>query len=67
MSEDMLLKFYGTVQWTPHDVKEIRPDWSLDKCDDWLANNAKYIQDALTQAGYQAIEDLMEEDDDERS
>ena len=63
MSEDT--KFYGTVQWTPADVQEIRPSWSLDRCEDWLANNAKYIQEALVQAGYRAMEDLMIGEDDD--
>ena len=57
------MKVYATVQWTSYDVQEIRPAWSLAKCEDWLADNAKYIQEALVPAGYQAIEDLIEYDE----
>lgn len=52
---------YAKVAWSWPDVQELRPEWTQEKCEDWLANNAKYIQEALVQQGFKVIEDLITE------
>ena len=52
-------KKFAAVAWTPADVQELRPGWTLKQCEIWLEDNAKYIQEALVKRGFEAIEDLL--------
>ncbi len=51
-------KCYGATGWTANDVREVYPEMSLDEAEQWLDRNAKYITDAMVQAGWTAIECL---------
>lgn len=52
-------KSYAVVSWSIEDVQEKRPKWSKQRCADWLAENAKHIQEAMISAGWDAIEALL--------
>lgn len=44
---------YANVEWSPEDVQVLRPDWSLERCADWLQTNQKYIRDRLVELGWE--------------
>lgn len=67
-------KFYGDgyaqVTWRAEDIQTLKPNWSLEKCQEWLESNENRIQDRLTELGWEVIDSLMihhtsEGDDDE--
>jgi hypothetical protein len=50
---------YAKVVWSPDDVQTLRPDWSLERCEDWLSANQKYIQDRMVELGWEVMESLL--------
>ena len=50
---------FATVTWTWGDVQTLRPSWTKSQCEEWLNANEKYIQEAMTTRGWEAIEDLL--------
>jgi len=57
---------YGKVVWRAEDVHIIKPNWTLDKCEDWLGDNERHISDRLIELGWEVMDTLlsMENDDD---
>lgn len=55
------MKYFAETKWTISDVQSLKPNWSDDKCRQWLSENAKYIQEAAVSAGWVAMESLLEE------
>jgi hypothetical protein len=53
------MKEYAKVTWDIVDIESLRPEWSVWKCKDFLEENARYIQDAMIVAGWDAIESLL--------
>lgn len=51
-------KHYAVVKWSPEDVQARKPDWSLKRCEDWIAKNERGIKEALTQAGNELLDDM---------
>lgn len=51
--------YYAKVEWAPEDVQTLRPDWSLERCEDWLHAHQKYVQDRLVELGWDVIETLL--------
>ena len=51
--------YYAVVRWTPGDVQGFRPGWTDEQAEDWLADNAKYIEDAMVSRGHEAIQELL--------
>ena len=64
-------KFYGeeycTIGWRAEDVITKKPNWSIEKCEEWLEDNERRIQDRLTELGWEVLDSLlmMEDDNDE--
>lgn len=50
---------YADIQWRAEDVKELRPKWSLKKCEEWLSSNEKYLRDRTTELGWEVMSDLL--------
>jgi hypothetical protein len=40
-------------------LQTLRPDWSDEKCAEWLAQWESKIQDRLTELGWEVIETLL--------
>jgi hypothetical protein len=55
---------YAACFWVPGDIKSLRPGWSLEKCDEWLHDNKRQIQNDTTERGWDSIHTLLEEADD---
>ena len=51
---------HATVTWQAGDVETIAV-FTTKRAEEWLANNAKYIQEAMVEAGWAAMETLLGE------
>lgn len=51
---------YAKVVWAPEDIQTLRPEWTLEKCEEWLDNNERYIQDRLVELGWDVIGTLLD-------
>lgn len=51
---------FAKVAWMPSDVKTIRPKWSMLKCEEQLAANAKYVQDGMIEVGWEILKDILD-------
>ena len=54
---------YAKVVWVVEDILDLRPDLTPEEADDFLSRNARNIQDRMCERGYEAIETLLELDD----
>ena len=52
------------ITWSLADIKSRQPQWSDDRCDEFLADVAKDIEDASIQAGWEVIDSLICQEDD---
>jgi hypothetical protein len=64
-----MTKLYGNeravVVWRAEDVRSIKKNWSLEKCEEWLQDNEENIKDRLTELGWEVLGAiLMMEGDD---
>ena len=50
---------YAKVVWTATDVKTLRPKWSYKKCEEWLQDNARHMQDRTIELGWEVMEALL--------
>jgi hypothetical protein len=55
----MAKKKFATMSWAVEDVKTLRPNWSKEKCEEWLEMNAREITDQLVERGWDVIETLL--------
>jgi hypothetical protein len=57
---------YCTTGWRAEDVSMMKPNWTIEQCEEWLQDNEGRIQDRLTELGWEVLDSLlMMEDDDE--
>jgi|GEM_PF-3412298 hypothetical protein len=52
------------ITWSLADIKSRQSQWSDDRCDEFLADVAKHIEDASIQAGWEVIDSLICQEDD---
>lgn len=50
---------FAHASWQVGDIKSLRPGWTDEQCADFLSANSRYIEDAMVQAGWTAIEVLL--------
>ena len=49
----------AAVSWCADDIQTMRPEWTVQKCLDFLVENGRYIQDAMVRSGWDVIESLL--------
>ena len=59
LDEALCRKAYARIQWLPVDVKELRPKWSLEKCEDELGGVEKYLACQTTELGWEVLDQLL--------
>jgi len=60
MSQDNpAVTYYAAVKWSPNDVLDEAPDLTYAEAEAWLSRNARRIQDAMIEAGWDAMRDLL--------
>jgi hypothetical protein len=50
---------YAAAGWMPEDIETLRPDWTNERCLQFLKDNEKYITEAMVRDGWGAIEALL--------
>lgn len=50
---------YAAVRWSIDDVLSLRPKMTPEAAEEFLVENQKYIQDAMVEAGWAAMEALL--------
>jgi hypothetical protein len=64
-------RFYGeeycSVVWRAEDVQDLPrcKNWSLEKCEEWLSDNERHIQDRLTELGWEVLDSFVNMGDDD--
>lgn len=55
---------FAETAWTAEDVQTLRPEWNTEKCEEWLQNNERYMQDRLVELGWEVMESLLNSSED---
>lgn len=64
MNDNPMYEKYVEISWCPADVKELRPDWSNEKCAEELFRVSRWFEDRLIELGYETLEFFLDEDED---
>lgn len=56
---------YAIVAWNIEDIKDKRPNWTNAQCEEWLQENESNICDVMIERGWDFIEDMLPEEDEE--
>lgn len=56
-------KRQAEVSWCAEDIQEKRPDWSVERCQEFLEANEDHIQVAMIEAGSDAIDECLSWED----
>jgi hypothetical protein len=51
------------ILWVVADIKEVRPDWSDERCEEFLNYYEEDIQEVCIQAGWEIINSLVDNED----
>lgn len=57
--------FVLTIEWSIDDIKDRRPNWSDEKCNQVLSDLAGYLEDESINAGWEVIDNCLWEYDEE--
>lgn len=60
---DNLRTEYAKVSWQVGDIQAIRPDWTVAQCRNFFEDNERRIQDRLVELGWDVIETLLNDRD----
>lgn len=52
----------ATINWCGLDVKQLRPDWTDERCMDTLDSIARYLEDRSIEEGWNILETLLDEE-----
>jgi hypothetical protein len=50
---------HAQVAWQIGDIQSLKPDWTDERCADFLRSNSKYIQEAMVVAGWTCIKTFL--------
>jgi len=53
------MKKFANVEWTAGDIQTLRPEWSVEKCEDFLVANEHHLRDRLIEVGWEVLEVLL--------
>ena len=48
------------IVWTAQDVKTLKPDWTLEQCEEWLEENSRSIEEHSIEHGWEVIQSLID-------
>jgi len=65
MTNEPMYEKYVEVSWCPADIKAIRPNWSDEKCMQELERIARWLEETQINSGWDSIEYLIEEEEEE--
>ncbi|MEZ4553726.1 MAG: hypothetical protein R3B59_07440 [Dehalococcoidia bacterium] len=58
---------FAETCWSVDDVRSRRPEWTEERAREWLLRCSGLIQDAMVEAGWGAIDALLDEERPERA
>lgn len=47
------------IKWSAKDVQQLKPTWSLEKCQSWLDGNSRHLADRLIETGWEVLESFI--------
>lgn len=56
----MKSRAYSTVDWTIEEIKNMRPEWTYEHCEEFLDIFESEIQEEIKDLGYEVIRSKME-------
>lgn len=51
--------WYAEVSWCAEDIKKLRPDWTDERCVEFLEENEDAIQCGMIERGWYELEDII--------
>ena len=51
------------IKWSAEDVQQLKPEWSLEKCQSWLDGNNRHLADRLIETGWEVLESFVSEEE----
>lgn len=51
------------IKWSAEDVQQLKPTWSLEKCQSWLDGNSRHLKDRLIETGWEVLESFIANDE----
>lgn len=51
---------YCNISWSIKDIKALRPEWTDEEAEDFLANNEERFMDLMIQRGWEIIESFID-------
>ena len=51
------------ITWTSEDIKKLKPNWSLEKCEDFLETVGSDLEDSSISHGWDFLEMMLKEGD----
>ena len=66
MGKKKAVEFAGTY-WTYEDIQDRKPDWSRDKCEEFLQEIEDDIRDRMIERGWEVIDNALAEHEDEEA
>lgn len=52
-------KYYAMTRWSPYDLQDLRPEWSLKRCAEWLERNQNRLRDNIVEQSWTIIEQML--------
>lgn len=52
-----------TIKWSAEDIQQLKPTWSLNKCQSWLDGNSRHLKDRLIETGWEVLESFIANDE----
>lgn len=47
------------IKWSAEDVQQLKTDWSLEKCQEFLDRNSRHLTDRLIETGWEVLDALV--------
>lgn len=60
IKDNPMMEKYSIVSWCPADVKDMRPDWSDEKCQEMLAKVSGHLEGRIIDSGWEILDFLLE-------
>jgi hypothetical protein len=55
-----LSNIYCYTAWTPEDIQTLKPEWDLNRCENFLEDNEQKIVDRIVEASWEVMESFLD-------
>lgn len=53
------MRYFAQVFWQVDDILDLRPDWTDEQCEEFLAKIEDELKERMIQEGWETIEDAL--------